>query len=99
MVESSRSSFVAAALTTHHPLFGPLDPSEEPDPLAAGGGGGLSKPFQHIARYLKLSVHMPWPWGDTAVGLRHHLPPPTEPKRHMRNSIWKVAIFEDKNYL
>jgi hypothetical protein len=102
-VESSRSLSTmesgSSSFAKYHPLFGPLNRSEEPDPLAAGGGGGLSHPFQHLAMYLKLSVHMPWPWGDTAVGIRHHLPPPKEPKRHMRNTIWKVAIFEDKNYL
>lgn len=66
----------------HHPLFGPLSPSEEPDPLLAGSGGGLSRPLGHAIRYLALSVYIPWPWGHWPVGLRHSLRPPTDTGRH-----------------
>ena len=63
----------------HHPLFGPLSASEEPDPLLAGSGGGLSKPLRHAWRYLELSIYMPWVLGGRwPVGLRHSLRPPTE---------------------
>jgi hypothetical protein len=66
----------------NHPLFGPLSPSEEPDSLLAGSGGGLSRPLGHAIRYLALSVYMPWPWGRWPVGLRHSLRPPTDTGRH-----------------
>ena len=63
----------------YHPLFRPLSASEEPDPLLAGAGGGLSKPLRHAWRYMELSVYMPWVLGGRwPVGLRHSLMPPTE---------------------
>lgn len=63
----------------YHRLFQPLAPSEEPDPLLAGSGGGLSRPLGHAWRYMVLSVYLPWPWGTWPVGLRHALQPPTDP--------------------
>ena len=70
-----------------HPLFGPLAPSEEPDPLLAGAGGGLSRPLGHAWRYLKLSIYMPWPWGTWPVGLRHSLRPPIEKTADENNTV------------
>ena len=58
------------------PLFGPLLPHEEPDPLEAGSGRGLSYPIQHALRYVRSSVYLPWPYGQWPVGLRHCLPAP-----------------------
>jgi hypothetical protein len=98
VLDSSRHSDSIATSSLYHPLFGPLDPSEEPDPLLAGGGGGFSKPLQHIGRYLKLTAFLPWPCGTFPSGLRHSLRQPTEPERYKRNSTWKKAYFEDKNY-
>ena len=59
------------------PLFGPLTPSEIPDPLMAGSGMAAYRPIAHAWRYVKSSIYAPWPIGHWPVGLRHSLPAPT----------------------
>lgn len=65
--------------TKRNPLFDPLVPSEEPNPLSAGSTHALGRAMAHIWEYCKLSVFIPWPLGSWPVGLRHRLPPPTDP--------------------
>jgi hypothetical protein len=61
-------------------LFDPLAASEEPNPLLAGSTHVLERPFKHLWESCKLSVFVPWPMGSWPVGMRHVLPPPTDPK-------------------
>lgn len=60
-------------------LFNPLDPSEEPNPGSAGSTYVLKNPLGHVWQNMKQSFYVPWPIGKWPVGLRHHIPPPTDP--------------------
>jgi hypothetical protein len=74
------------------PLFNPLQPSEEPEPLLAGSTKALSRPFAHLWKYCKLSVYIPWPFGAWPIGLRHSLHPPTDPDAE---KLWeRIARWE-----
>lgn len=63
-----------------NPLFLPLHPSEEPDPLMAGSTRALSRPLAHLWKYMKFSFYVPWPIGTWPIGLRQSLYPPKDPK-------------------
>lgn len=54
-----------------HPIFEPLQPSEEPDPLRAGSNQALRNPFQHIVKSMEWSFTPPWPFKGFPTGLRH----------------------------
>ena len=69
----------AMRTSNRNPLFDPLEASEEPDPLLAGSTHALGRPFAHIWYYCKLSLFIPWPMGSWPIGMRHKLPPPTDP--------------------
>jgi len=88
--ESVIASNDAEMSTTVNKLFDPLDASEEPDPDLAGSGKALYRPFRHIWKYCKLTVWIPFisPW---PVGLRHTLPPPTDPKKEKVEDLVKDA--------
>jgi hypothetical protein len=74
--DTNTDSFLTSEIDS---LFDPLHPSEEPEPLLAGSGTGLSRPFAHMWRYIQLSFYLPWPIGHWPVGLRHALRPPHDP--------------------
>jgi hypothetical protein len=69
----------AVRISKRNPLFDPLEQSEEPNPLSAGSTHALGRSLAHIWEYCRLSVFLPWPLGSWPVGLRHKLPPPTDP--------------------
>lgn len=54
-----------------HPIFYPLKPWEEPDPLRAGSGDSLKNPFRHVWVNMKWSFAPPWPFQGPPEGLRH----------------------------
>lgn len=70
----------AIRFSKRNSLFDPLEPSEEPSPLLAGSTHVLGRPLAHLWECCKLSVFAPWPMGSWPVGIRHKLPPPTDPK-------------------
>lgn len=74
--DTNTDSFLESNINS---LFDPLHPSEEPEPLLAGSGTGLYRPFAHVWRYIRLSCYLPWPMGHWPVGLRHALRPPYDP--------------------
>jgi hypothetical protein len=74
--DTSTDSFLTSEINS---LFDPLHPCEEPEPLLAGSGTGLSRPFAHMWKYIQLSCYLPWPIGHWPVGLRHSLRPPHDP--------------------
>lgn len=80
MVERKESSTGTALRyeQQRHPLFGPLDPSEEPPVLQAGSAHALHRPLRHFWEYCKQSFIFPWPLGGYPTGLRHDLLPPMD---------------------
>jgi CRP-like cAMP-binding protein len=54
-----------------HPIFCPLEPWEEPDPLRAGSGYAMMNPFSHVWASMKWSFASPWPFQGPPQGLRH----------------------------
>lgn len=60
-----------------NPIFLPLDPWEQPNPLRAGSGTAMKMPFSHIFASMAWSFTPPWPFKGPPVGLRHaQLPAP-----------------------
>jgi hypothetical protein len=81
VIHGSASESMADDLanSNRNPLFLPLTPSEEPDPLLAGSTKALLRPLAHLWKYCKVSIYIPWPFHAWPIGLRHNLRPPTDP--------------------
>ena len=63
------------------PLFEPLSPSEQPNPLVAGSGKAMERPLAHLLYCMKRYFTPPWPFGAHCSGIRHSMlpaPVPTE---------------------
>lgn len=54
-----------------NPIFAPLQPWEEPNPLRAGSGLALQNPLAHIWASMTWSFAPPWPFQGPPDGLRH----------------------------
>jgi len=66
-----------------NPMFWPLEPWEEPDPVRAGSGLAIHRPFLHIIKSMQASFTPPWPFKGFPTGLRHqqYLRPPDQKQK------------------
>ena len=55
-----------------NPIFLPLEPSEQPNPLRAGSGLALKNPLRHVWASMLWSFAPPWPFQGPPQGLRHN---------------------------